>query len=96
MWEAPRARCSDQVIAGAYCWALQIFNHTQVISAKQRRAGDWINGAVPDASVLSVTTRDAQPPNSGKVMADCIIPRRASGIFRAAIICRRTRGVAGA
>jgi iron(III) transport system substrate-binding protein len=73
----------DQVIAGEYAIALQIFNHHAVISAKKGAPVDWIpmEPVTGGLSVLSVHAQ-APHPNAAKLLADFIISREGQAIFR--------------
>jgi ABC-type Fe3+ transport system substrate-binding protein len=75
----------DQVIAGEYSVALQIFNHHAVISAKKGAPVDWIKmePATGTLSVLSVL-KNAPHPNAAKLLADFIISKEGQEVFRAA------------
>jgi iron(III) transport system substrate-binding protein len=75
----------DQVIAGEYPLALQIFNHHTVISAKKGAPVDWIR-MEPVTGTLSVLSvhKDAPHPNAAKLLADFIISGEGQQIFRAA------------
>jgi iron(III) transport system substrate-binding protein len=75
----------DQVIAGEYQLALQIFNHHTVISGKKGAPIDWIK-MEPVTGTLSVLSvhKDAPHPNAAKLLADFIISPEGQQIFRAA------------
>jgi iron(III) transport system substrate-binding protein len=75
----------DQVIAGEYLIALQIFNHHTVISAKKGAPVDWIRmePATATLSVISVH-KDAPHPNAAKLLVDFITSPEGQQIFRAA------------
>ncbi len=75
----------DQVIAGEYPVALQIFNHHAVISAKKGAPVDWIP-MQPVTGTLSVVAVHAQAPhpNAAKLLADFIVSREGQEIFRQA------------
>jgi ABC-type Fe3+ transport system substrate-binding protein len=75
----------DQVIAGEYLVALQIFNHHTVISAKKGAPVDWIK-MEPVTGTLSVLSvhKAAPHPNAAKLLADFIISPEGQQIFRAA------------
>ena len=75
----------DQVIAGEYSMALQIFNHHAVISAKKGAPVDWIpmEPATVTLSTISVL-KDAPHPNAAKLLADFIISREGQEVFRRA------------
>ena len=75
----------DQVIAGEYSIALQIFNHHTVISGKKGAPVDWIK-MEPVTGTLSVLSvhKDAPHPNAAKLLADFIISPEGQQIFRAA------------
>ena len=73
----------DQVIAGEYAIALQIFNHHAVISAKKGAPVDWINmePATVTLSVVSVH-KQAPHPNAGKLLVDFLTSPEGQNIFR--------------
>jgi ABC-type Fe3+ transport system substrate-binding protein len=75
----------DQVIAGEYALALQIFNHHTVISGKKGAPVDWIK-MEPVTGTLSVLSvhKDAPHPNAAKLLADFIISGEGQQIFRTA------------
>jgi ABC-type Fe3+ transport system substrate-binding protein len=75
----------DQVIAGEYPLALQIFNHHAVISAKKGAPVDWIKmePATGSLSVISIH-KDAPHPNAAKLLVDFIISKEGQEVFRAA------------
>jgi ABC-type Fe3+ transport system substrate-binding protein len=73
----------DQVIAGEYPLALQIFNHHAVISAKKGAPSDWIK-MEPATGTLSVISihKSAPHPNAAKLLVDFIISREGQEIYR--------------
>ena len=73
----------DQVIAGEYAVALQIFNHHAVISAKKGAPVDWIKmePATETLSVISVH-KNAPHPNAAKLLVDFIISKEGQQVFR--------------
>lgn len=73
----------DQVIAGEYAIALQIFNHHAVISAKKGAPVDWIKmePATVTLSVVSVH-KQAPHPNAGKLLVDFLTSPEGQNIFR--------------
>jgi iron(III) transport system substrate-binding protein len=75
----------DQVIAGEYAVALQIFNHHAVISAKKGAPVDWIK-MEPATGTLSVASihKNAPHPNAAKLLVDFIISREGQEVFRQA------------
>jgi iron(III) transport system substrate-binding protein len=75
----------DQVIAGEYAIALQIFNNHAVISAAQGAPSAWIpmNPALVVLSALSLT-KDAPHPNAGKLFFDFLISEDGQKLYRAA------------
>jgi ABC-type Fe3+ transport system substrate-binding protein len=75
----------DQVIAGEYPLALQIFNHHTVISAKKGAPVDWIR-MEPVTGTLSVISvhKNAPHPNAAKLLVDFITSSEGQNIFRAA------------
>ncbi len=72
----------DQVIAGEYPIALQIFNHHTVISAAQGAPSDWIpmNPALGVFSVAGVT-KDAPHPNAAKLLVDFLFSPEGQQVF---------------
>ena len=75
----------DQVIAGEYAIALQIFNHHAVISAKKGAPVDWIKmePATGNLSTISVL-KNAPHPNAAKLLVDFIISKEGQQVFREA------------
>jgi ABC-type Fe3+ transport system substrate-binding protein len=75
----------DQVLAGEYQIALQIFNHHAVISAKKGAPVDWIKmePATLTLSVLSIH-KQARHPNAAKLLADFILSKEGQEVFRQA------------
>lgn len=73
----------DQVIAGEYAIALQIFNHHAVISAKKGAPVDWIK-MEPATGTLSVVAihKNAPHPNAAKLLVDFIISKEGQEVFR--------------
>jgi ABC-type Fe3+ transport system substrate-binding protein len=73
----------DQVIAGEYPLALQIFNHHTVISAKKGAPVDWIK-MEPVTGTLSVISvhKNAPHPNAAKLLVDFITSSEGQNIFR--------------
>ncbi len=73
----------DQVMAGEYSIALQIFNNHAVISAAQGAPVAWIpmNPAMGVLSVVSVTAA-APHPNAGKLLVDFLVSQDGQDIFR--------------
>ena len=73
----------DQVIAGEYAIALQIFNHHAVISARKGAPVDWIKmePATENLSVISVH-KNAPHQNAAKLLVDFIISREGQQVFR--------------
>ena len=73
----------DQVIAGEYPIALQIFNHHAVISAKKGAPVDWIK-MEPVTGTLSVISihKNAPHPNAAKLLVDFIISKEGQEVFR--------------
>ena len=72
----------DQVIAGEYAIALQIFNHHAVISAKKGAPVKWIP-MQPTTGVLSVVSiaKAAPHPNAAKTVRGLSrLQRRAEGL----------------
>ncbi|MCC6890356.1 MAG: extracellular solute-binding protein [Hyphomicrobiales bacterium] len=72
----------DQVIAGEFSLALQIFNHHAVISAKKGAPVDWIpmQPATVALSTISVLAK-APHPNAAKLLMDFIISREGQEVF---------------
>ncbi len=75
----------DQVIAGEYSIALQIFNHHAVISKKKGAPVDWIKmePTTGSLSVISIT-KSAPHPNAAKLLVDFIISKEGQEVFRKA------------
>ena len=73
----------DQVIAGEYPLALQIFNHHTVISGKKGAPVDWIK-MEPVTGTLSVISvhKNAPHPNAAKLLVDFITSPEGQNIFR--------------
>jgi iron(III) transport system substrate-binding protein len=73
----------DQVIAGEYAIALQIFNHHAVISAKKGAPVDWIK-MEPVTGTLSVIgiQKNAPHPNAAKLLVDFIISKEGQQVYR--------------
>ncbi len=80
--QAPRAGL-DQVIAGEYAIALNIFNHHTVLSAAQGAPSDWIalNPSMGTLSVASVT-KSAPHPNAAKLLVDFLVSEEGQVLFR--------------
>ena len=72
----------DQVIAGEYQVALQIFNHHAVISAKKGAPVDWIK-MEPVTGTLSVLSihKSAPHPNAAKLLSEFIISKEGQEVF---------------
>lgn len=75
----------DQVIAGEYSIALQIFNNHTVISAGQGAPSAWIpmNPAMGLFSVISVT-KGAPHPAAGKLLVDFLTSKAGQELYRKA------------
>jgi ABC-type Fe3+ transport system substrate-binding protein len=75
----------DQVIAGEYSVALQIFDNHPVISAAQGAPCDWVpmNPAMGVFSVISVT-KGAPHVAAGKLLVDFLTSREGQNLYRAA------------
>jgi ABC-type Fe3+ transport system substrate-binding protein len=75
----------DQVIAGEYPIALQVFNHQPFISAERGAPVDWI-AIDPSMAILSVAgvSKDAPHPNAGKLLVDFLVSDDAQQLFREA------------
>ena len=73
----------DQVIAGEYPVALQIYNKHAVISANKGAPSAWtpLETNMAHLVVFSVT-REAQRPNAGKLFADFMTSKDGQTIFR--------------
>jgi iron(III) transport system substrate-binding protein len=85
----------DQVIAGEYAIALQIFNHHAVISAKKGAPVEWIamEPATGVPSAISVHA-NAPHPNAAKLLVDFLTSKEGQEIFRAADYLPADLGVA--
>src|SRR5690348_15166610 len=75
----------DQVIAGEYAIALQIFNHHAVISAKKGAPVRWIP-MQPATGVLSVVSiaKAAPHPNAAKLFEDFLVSKQGQKAYQAA------------
>ena len=75
----------DQVIAGEYPIALQIFNNHAVISAQQGAPSAWLpmQPVMSNYSVLSVT-QGGPHPNAGKLLVDFLVSEEGMKIYQAA------------
>lgn len=75
----------DQVIAGEFPIALQIFNHHAVISAKKGAPVAWVP-MEPVTATLSVVslTKDAAHPNAGKLLIEYMVSEEGQKLFEAA------------
>ena len=73
----------DQVIAGEYSIALQIFNNHTVISAAKGAPSAWIP-MQPATAVLSAIqlTQNSPHPNAGKLFEDFLLSSEGQRIFR--------------
>jgi ABC-type Fe3+ transport system substrate-binding protein len=73
----------DQVIAGEYAIALQIFDDNVVISRRAGAPVDWVpmNPALAVLSVISVT-QNAPHPNAGKLLVDFVVGPEGQTIAR--------------
>ncbi len=73
----------DQVIAGEYAIALNIFNNHAVISAAKGAPVDWIpmDPALGVLSVISVT-KDAPHPNAGRLFVEFLMSEEGQKIYR--------------
>ncbi len=75
----------DQVIAGEYAIALQIFNHHAVISAKKGAPVKWIP-MQPTTGVLSVVSipKAAPHPSAAKLFEDFLVSKEGQKAYQAA------------
>ena len=73
----------DQVIAGEYSIALEIFNNHAVISAQQGAPAAWIpmNPALAVLSVLSLT-KDPPHPNAAKLLVEFLVSDEGQKLYR--------------
>ena len=73
----------DQMIAGEYAIALQIFNHHPVISAAQGAPADWIpmNPAFEYPSPAAIA-KDAPHPNAAKLFLDFLVSPEGQALYR--------------
>jgi iron(III) transport system substrate-binding protein len=73
----------DQVIAGEYAIALNIFNHHAVISAKKGAPVDWIKMEPVTGSLSVISIHKSAPhPNAAKLLVDFIISDEGQKVFR--------------
>jgi len=75
----------DQVIAGEYAIALQIFNHHAVISARKGAPVKWIP-MEPATGLLSVVSipKNAPHPNAAKLFEDFLVSKDGQKAYQAA------------
>src|SRR5438105_15209257 len=75
----------DQVIAGEYAMALQIFNHHAVISARKGAPVKWIpmQPATGVLSVVSIATV-APHPNAAKLFEGFLVHKEEQKAYQAA------------
>lgn len=75
----------DQVIAGEYAIALQIFNDHVLISAKKGAPVEWIR-MEPATGVLSVVSiaQNAPHPNAAKLFEDFLVSEEGQKVYQAA------------
>ena len=75
----------DQVIAGEYAIALQVFNNHAVISKQQGAPSEWIpmNPALGVLSVFSLT-KNGPSKNAGKLLIDYLVSEEGQQLFKAA------------
>ena len=73
----------DQVIAGEYAIALNIFNNHAVISAAKGAPSAWIpmNPAMAVLSVISAT-KDAPHPNASKLFLEFLVSEEGQALYR--------------
>jgi ABC-type Fe3+ transport system substrate-binding protein len=73
----------DQVIAGEYPLALNIFNNHAVISAAKGAPAAWVpmNPAMAVLSVISVS-KDAPHPTAGKLLVDFLVSEEGQKLYR--------------
>ena len=73
----------DQLIAGEYALALQIFNHHTVISAAQGAPADWIpmNPAFEYPSPAALA-KDAPHPNAARLFLDFLVSPEGQALYR--------------
>ena len=81
--DATARQVLDQVLAGEYSLALNIFNHHTIISAAKGAPVDWIpmEPAMVVLSVISVT-KAAPHPNAGKLLVDYLVSSEGQTFFR--------------
>ena len=75
----------DQMIAGEYAIALQIFNHHSEISAKKGAPTQWIpmEPATGSLQVASIA-KDAPHPNAAKLLLDFLVSEEGQLLFQQA------------
>jgi iron(III) transport system substrate-binding protein len=75
----------DQVIAGEYPMALQIFNHHAAISAGKGAPVDWVRlSPVTVTPDLMGLTKNAPHPNAGLLFAEFMTSPEGQAIFQKA------------
>jgi iron(III) transport system substrate-binding protein len=77
----------DQVVAGEYSIALQMFNHAAVLSAQQGAPVQWIpmNPALLNFNVVGLTAGGPHP-NAGKLLEDFVISREGQELYKNAAV----------
>ncbi len=73
----------DQVIAGEYAMALNIFNNHAVISANKGAPAAWI-AMSPAMTIFSVVSlaKDAPHPNAGKLLIEFLVSEEGQKLYR--------------
>ena len=75
----------DQVIAGEYAIALEIFNHHAVLSAAKGAPVDWLKLEPIAAPIQVASLLKASPhPNAGKLLLEFLTSEEGQRIFAAA------------
>ena len=96
MWRRAAREVLDQVIAGEYPIALQIFNHHAVISAKKGAPVDWIKmepatGTLVGDLASTRTRRIPTPPSCWSISSSRRKARRSSATPTTSPPIRRCR-----
>jgi ABC-type Fe3+ transport system substrate-binding protein len=75
----------DQVIAGEYQIALNIFNNHAVISAKKGAPVEWIPMQPATGTVSAISVHKSAPhPNAAKLLVDFLISKEGQELFKKA------------
>ena len=75
----------DQVVAGEYQVALNIFNNHAVISAKKGAPVEWIPMSPATGAVSAISVHKSAPhPNAAKLLVDFLVSKEGQALFKKA------------